>query len=375
MFASDEPNIKLSKIISFNRCLYLTLIVNILIYTIQFHFNKNILPNILIFICWFMLAFYTLTNEVLHNTIKKSEKISSETGSVLTHINTIFLTLLITIITLCTGNSIFLLLFTAPIFISLFSRNIKLSKIIFCLSVAVSLFAEFSGWFKSSFLIVNTGIYTSTTLTYATIITLLTYLGIILSNQAHQTKEKVNLMHNLASTDALTKLINRREFIKRISKEISRAKRYNSSLSLALIDIDFFKNVNDTYGHNVGDTVLKEIGEMISINTREIDIAARYGGEEFALILPETTFSEAEEILERLRLMIEVHYFNMHHIPINITVSIGVGEYDITDKSVEDLCKKADDALYKAKRNGRNRIELSNFKLPTIEFSKTNKHN
>ncbi|MBI5097196.1 MAG: diguanylate cyclase, partial [Nitrospirae bacterium] len=163
----------------------------------------------------------------------------------------------------------------------------------------------------------------------------------------------------LSSTDGLTGLYNHREFQKRLEGEISRASRYASPLSLLMMDIDYFKKVNDTYGHPSGDTILRSIGTVILQEIRGSDLAARYGGEEMTVILPETGSSNAFTFAERIRKKI-------HEIPmtvlagetIHVTVSIGVASFPGDAHDREGLIDTADQALYFAKEKGRNRTIL-----------------
>ncbi|MDR1168990.1 MAG: GGDEF domain-containing protein [Heliobacteriaceae bacterium] len=172
--------------------------------------------------------------------------------------------------------------------------------------------------------------------------------------------KKINFMYSstkqLSATDALTGLYNRRHFESNFERELLRAKRYNSKLSIAVIDIDYFKNVNDIYGHSAGDYVLKEVA-YIALNTiRTTDMLFRYGGEEFVIILTETPREGAVIPLERLRASVENRKFCYKNQEIKVTVSIGLS----SDTSAATPCEMfdlADKALYKAKEAGRNRIE------------------
>lgn len=164
-----------------------------------------------------------------------------------------------------------------------------------------------------------------------------------------------------ATLDALTGLNNRRQFEIRLNQEVATAKRQGKSLCAMMLDVDFFKNVNDTYGHVVGDCVLKEIAKVIKAELREYDIASRYGGEEFAILLPYTKIEEAFAVAQRLRHAVETTSIDVAdekaecNLNIKITVSIGVYEYNKED-TPQDLYKKADNALYEAKTHGRNKV-------------------
>lgn len=175
-----------------------------------------------------------------------------------------------------------------------------------------------------------------------------------LANQAAIAIDNAKL-YELATKDGLTKLYIYRHFYSLLETELKRAQRYKHVLSLLMMDIDNFKNINDTYGHLVGDRVLKEIAATIKNTIRNIDVPARYGGEEFCAILPETTAKDAQIIAERLRQ-------NISNIEINIdasttlktTVSIGIAEFPISADNEKDLIDAADKALYQAKRHGKN---------------------
>jgi diguanylate cyclase (GGDEF)-like protein len=158
-----------------------------------------------------------------------------------------------------------------------------------------------------------------------------------------------------ATTDGLTSLNNYRVFVKRLDEEMERAVRYSRDLSVLMVDIDRFKSLNDIYGHQSGDKVLKTIAALILKNIRNTDFAARYGGEEFALILPETTGPQAFTVAERLRNSINRHDFLLRDKELtNVSVSIGYATYPDDADGSEMLLKKADQGLYFAKENGRN---------------------
>lgn len=172
--------------------------------------------------------------------------------------------------------------------------------------------------------------------------------------------KKINFMYSqtryMSVTDPLTGLYNRRHFEENLEREFLRASRYKSNLSFAIIDVDYFKKVNDSYGHSTGDYVLKEVAYQILQTFRKTDMVFRYGGEEFTVIITETPLEKAIIPLERLRKSIEKYPFNYNGKDIKITVSIGVSEIDENTESVHKLFDDADKALYKAKENGRNQI-------------------
>ncbi len=163
-------------------------------------------------------------------------------------------------------------------------------------------------------------------------------------------------VQKLSIIDPLTQLYNHGFIIKRLEEEFKQAERYGRELSIIMADIDFFKKVNDTYGHQTGDYVLKIVARIMQESVREIDIVGRYGGEEFLLILPETGKKNTRIIAERIRQRIENQKFSQFLSAFSITISLGVAEYEKKLKLPSELIKKADTALYKAKEEGRNRV-------------------
>jgi diguanylate cyclase (GGDEF)-like protein len=162
-----------------------------------------------------------------------------------------------------------------------------------------------------------------------------------------------------STTDPLTGLYNRREFLNRIRTEWGRFKRYARPLSLIMIDIDHFKRVNDTYGHECGDTVLRHLGRLISAHKRAQDLSCRYGGEEFVVLLTETTLTTAFHVAENLRRRVGTHTFRYHGKPLQVRVSMGVsGAFEQNPADVEAFINLADAAMYRAKREGRNRTVI-----------------
>ncbi len=165
-------------------------------------------------------------------------------------------------------------------------------------------------------------------------------------------------LEELATTDALTRLLNRRALLERLNVEVDRARRFESLLSLLMVDLDHFKSVNDQHGHLVGDTVLRQMGSLLSGAVRTIDVVARYGGEEFVLILPETATEGAAIFAERLRRSVSEHRFDV--VPgrsLHLTCSVGVATFPSPRvASTDDLFARADEALYRAKSGGRNQV-------------------
>ncbi len=166
----------------------------------------------------------------------------------------------------------------------------------------------------------------------------------------------------LAITDGLTRLFNHRHFYELLENEFQRTNRYMSQMALIMIDIDFFKKVNDTYGHPVGDDILKEISEVISREVREVDVIARYGGEEFTVLLPQTDIERAKAVAERIRSAVEGHSFRTPEGKIKITISLGVVGFPAcpVDNQME-LVQLADAALYEAKKKGKNRVVVARY--------------
>jgi len=165
-------------------------------------------------------------------------------------------------------------------------------------------------------------------------------------------------VQHLAITDSLTNLYNRRGFFELGRREIERARRFGHPLSAVMLDIDHFKVVNDSYGHAIGDQVLEELANRLSKNVREFDILGRYGGEEFALLLPETDLFTACSVSDRLRLTVMDTPMHTEIGPIPITISLGVVKATSDVPNLDSLLKRADKALYAAKQNGRNRVEV-----------------
>jgi diguanylate cyclase (GGDEF)-like protein len=159
-----------------------------------------------------------------------------------------------------------------------------------------------------------------------------------------------------AETDALTGLRNRRAFDAAVALEASRYDRYARPLSLLLLDLDHFKAVNDTYGHEGGDAVLRKVADIVRNCVRDVDTAARFGGEELAVLLPETLLASAREVAERIRLTIASTPVPWGDTSIRVTVSIGMATVPETVDAVAGLLTNADEALYTAKRGGRNRV-------------------
>ncbi len=162
----------------------------------------------------------------------------------------------------------------------------------------------------------------------------------------------------LAITDSLTGLYNRRGFFELGRREVERARRFGRPLSAIMLDLDHFKLVNDTYGHHIGDQVLAELAACCRQVLRDVDLLGRYGGEEFTFLLPETGVAAAQPVAERLRRHVERSLMSTDRGPISITISLGVAQLDETCPDLEALLERADQALYVAKRSGRNQVRV-----------------
>jgi two-component system cell cycle response regulator len=174
------------------------------------------------------------------------------------------------------------------------------------------------------------------------------------------TRAENRRLEALATTDPLTRVLNRRALLDRLTAEVDRARRYNSSLTLLLLDLDHFKQVNDTAGHLAGDSVLRQTGALLEEAIRKVDIVARYGGEEFVVMLPETVSEGGVVFAERLRERIAARAFDVgSERTVHLTVSIGIATFPSPGvASTEDLFARADEALYRAKSGGRNQVQV-----------------
>ena len=188
----------------------------------------------------------------------------------------------------------------------------------------------------------------------------------VISGEVAVAIERVLIYHEtleISIKDELTQIFNRRYFNDRSHRELNRARRHKHALSFIIMDIDHFKNFNDTYGHAIGDEVLKWVAQQVQLGLRDTDILARYGGEEFMIILPETEKEGAVTVAEKVRKLVDKNSTNLTKkfdspIPIkrNITISLGVAQFEVDGDRLESLLEKADERLYKAKVNGRNQV-------------------
>ena len=182
-------------------------------------------------------------------------------------------------------------------------------------------------------------------------------LAYYISNYMNTSIKLLNRLEQESTIDFLTGLNNVRQFDNALNQSFVNVKDKNERLSILIIDIDFFKKVNDTYGHLAGDSVLQQLGIILSTSCRSFDIVSRIGGEEFSVILPDCPSNQSLEVAERLRVAVETHVFVISdEIKINITISIGAATYPDNVGDLEDLIREADNALYSAKHSGRNKV-------------------
>ncbi len=173
-------------------------------------------------------------------------------------------------------------------------------------------------------------------------------------------------MAEMSTIDELTKLYNRRYFMEALGAEFERASRYGAEMALIMLDLDYFKKINDTYGHPAGDVVLSDIGKLLKKHVRRNDLACRYGGEEFVVILPNANKDGIYSAYERFREMVSKQPFEHGYKQFHMTVSIGIA-FSNDSESADGLLIHADEALYQAKESGRNRIVTYNAKEKSAE--------
>lgn len=177
------------------------------------------------------------------------------------------------------------------------------------------------------------------------------------SDQLSRLKNENLKLHQLSIVDDLTGLYNRRYFAERLEEEISRAARYKYNLACLMIDIDFFKNINDQHGHLIGDIILKDLSVIIRSSIRVVDVAARFGGEEFVILLPQTDLQGGLCTAEKIRCKTETHPFACAS-NITLTISTGISCYEKNHPGAISLLHQADQALYAAKKMGRNTSQV-----------------
>jgi two-component system cell cycle response regulator len=175
---------------------------------------------------------------------------------------------------------------------------------------------------------------------------------------ADRLRYNVQLSLEMAITDQLTGLHNRRYMGRHLDTLVANAEKSGRPVAFLILDIDYFKSVNDTYGHDIGDEVLREFASRIAANVRGIDLACRYGGEEFVVVMPDTDMEFAATVAERLRRSVEATPFGISRAPhkLSVTISIGIAASEGREDNAEQLLHRADQALYRAKREGRNRV-------------------
>ncbi|MEQ8288719.1 MAG: diguanylate cyclase [Gammaproteobacteria bacterium] len=178
------------------------------------------------------------------------------------------------------------------------------------------------------------------------------WYGMLMDITEHKLSEEK--IHQLAITDELTGIFNRREFTRLLQNEVERVQRYGTSLALIMYDLDHFKQINDTHGHDKGDDVLRTVVGLVNQNIRSVDSHGRWGGEEFMIMLPQSGWAAARQVADKIRQAIEQHHFDEIE---TVTASFGVAELE-SREAIDALFKRVDDALYQAKQRGRNRVEM-----------------
>jgi diguanylate cyclase (GGDEF)-like protein len=191
------------------------------------------------------------------------------------------------------------------------------------------------------------------------------------AGMAVQSARQYQQIERLTFIDALTPAYNHRYFQDALAKEIHRHGRSGNEFLLAMIDIDNFKRVNDSFGHPIGDEVLKGLVDELLTNGRDSDVIARYGGEEFSIIFPDTPSAAARDAANRLRELVERRHFEIPQLgrTLRITVSVGVAVYPLDGLTSADLIARADAALYLAKKNGKNRVATAADLLPGQQYA------
>lgn len=189
----------------------------------------------------------------------------------------------------------------------------------------------------------------------ATVAPLIIYWLATLSHELYQSEQRLSA---LSQRDPLTGAYNRRYFDEQARIECARAHRYGQALTMLMMDLDKFKQVNDTYGHPAGDEVLKAISTISGKTLRKSDVLARYGGEEFVILLPHAGLTEAIMLAERLRKAVEDTVISAGDLMLKVTISIGASALGQEEATIEAMLARADQALYSAKANGRNRVEV-----------------
>lgn len=174
---------------------------------------------------------------------------------------------------------------------------------------------------------------------------------------AYEKEELIRKLDSLSRIDPLTKLSNRRDIFEKLEYEQAKYERFGKDFSIILGDIDYFKKINDQFGHDAGDCVLKEVADILKSSIRKVDFVARWGGEEFLALLTETNLSGAARVAEKIKITIEKHKYEFNKNPTQVTMSFGVACHAGKNGKIEGLIKTADKLLYKAKENGRNQVQ------------------
>ncbi|MDD3342092.1 MAG: sensor domain-containing diguanylate cyclase [Sulfurospirillaceae bacterium] len=183
------------------------------------------------------------------------------------------------------------------------------------------------------------------------------YKGII--HDITQEKIKLDTLKIEAQTDYLTGALNRNTFEQELDRLLIDYTRFSTDVCVMMLDVDYFKKINDTFGHFIGDFVLKKIAHTLKTQVRKSDFVFRYGGEEFAIVLPNITLENAIAIAQKIRQLIEDQQFKVDDKNVSVTISIGLSLFQKEDQSINKVVIRADEALYRAKRNGRNRVEVN----------------
>ncbi len=314
--------------------------------------NSDLMPLVIIrscFVVWSLLILYLL------KTIKNSHAFDLLTGAWLLGLIAMMVFIYATrpignlsnTLTSCLMVLLFYALFPARLSVQIFcALSLSFANILHVYEIKDQLQLNTVNAIRTSYLVCNV-------------------LGVFIAVRWHKSRRREfstylkacslrKKLEELAYTDDLTGLANRRSSLKKMVSEYHRHERYGNNLSIMLIDIDFFKEVNDAYGHDLGDMVLKHIASLFKSCSRSHDHAGRFGGEEFLILLPETSLSEAIQLAERLRKHCAESAVTTNDNEIKITVSVGVVQANTRDANAKDMLKRADVALYQAKERGRN---------------------
>lgn len=224
------------------------------------------------------------------------------------------------------------------------------------LNLGLFAFFEIHGWTPHPAML-SLGPETVHVLRVAMVISCVLIVAFLMMQAEYSALKKEAELQRMASTDSLTQLPNLRAFRQNYSREVARARREDSPLIVGMLDVDYFKRINDAYGHPVGDHVLRLLAQVLSEQLRASDLVARVGGEEFALLMPQTELEQAQLICERLRITVSRHRFGTVSQPLAISISIGLARLEASDDE-ERVLRAADKALYQAKNEGRNRVVL-----------------